>query len=49
MKGEGIKVLLVEDNHGDARLIKEMLAEARGNPFDTECADLLATGLEHLA
>jgi len=49
MKGEGIKVLLVEDNHGDARLIKEMLTEARGNPFDAECADLLATGLEHLA
>jgi len=49
MKREGIKVLLVEDNHGDARLIKEMLAEARGNPFDAECADLLATGLEHLA
>jgi two-component system NtrC family sensor kinase len=29
-----INVLLIEDNKGDARLVKEMLAEARGEQFE---------------
>jgi signal transduction histidine kinase len=44
-----IKILLIEDNPGDTRLIREMLTEARGGTFDMECADRLSTGLERLA
>jgi PAS domain S-box-containing protein len=47
--GKPIKVLLIEDNPGDARLIREMLAEERGATFDLERADRLSTGLERLA
>src|SRR5256885_17056610 len=43
------KVLLIEDNPGDARLIREMLAEDPETPFEMHCADRLAHGLEHLA
>ena len=41
MNSEAIKVLLIEDNPGDARLIREMLAEVRSAIFDLECADRL--------
>jgi len=49
-----IKVLLIEDNAGDARLLREMLREAAGAsvtgaPFDLERADCLAAGLNRLA
>lgn len=44
-----IKILLVEDNPGDSRLIREMLAEAMGVTFDLEYADRLQAGLEHLS
>jgi PAS domain S-box-containing protein len=44
-----LNVLLIEDNPGDARLIREMLAEIRGAQFDLECADRLSIGLERLA
>jgi signal transduction histidine kinase/CheY-like chemotaxis protein len=43
-----IRVLLVEDNPGDARLIKEMLAEADGQDFSIEWVSSLADGLEKL-
>ncbi len=43
------KVLLVEDKPEDTRLIREMLAEAKGASFELECADRLSTGLERLA
>lgn len=49
MNEHTIKVLLVEDNLGDARLLQEMLAEVRGFSFDLKCADRLSLGLEHLA
>lgn len=41
-------VLLIEDNPGDARLIREMLAEDPGAPFRLECAERLSAGLEIL-
>jgi signal transduction histidine kinase len=43
-----LQVLLIEDNPGDARLISELLAEARAMSFELEYADRLSTGLEHL-
>jgi PAS domain S-box-containing protein/putative nucleotidyltransferase with HDIG domain len=41
-------VLMIEDNPGDARLIREMLAEGGGNRFKLKCADHLSVGLEYL-
>ena len=43
------KVLLIEDNPGDARLIREMIAEEPGAAFELECAERLALGLERLS
>jgi len=43
------RVLLIEDNPGDARLIQEYLSEPAGTPFELEHAGLLGTGLERLA
>ncbi len=45
-----IHVLLVEDNPGDARLIRRMLADAgagsaESQPFDVTCVDTLAGGV----
>ncbi len=48
MDEEHIKVLLIEDNPGDARFIKEMLAEARGVIFDLECTNRLSPGLKRI-
>jgi signal transduction histidine kinase len=45
---ERYNVLLVEDNAGDARLIAESLADARGNVFDLEFADRLGVALQRL-
>jgi len=49
MSNKAVKVLLIEDNPADTRLIREILAEAKGSPFKLECADRLATGLTCLA
>ena len=42
------KVLLIEDNPGDARLIQESLAGAKSNVFDLEIAHRLSAGVERL-
>ncbi len=44
-----MKVLLVEDNPGDARLIREMIAEVKGTQFDLHCTERLSAALECLA
>ena len=49
MSDKPITVLLVEDSPGDARQIREMLAEVRGTSFTVECSDRLTTGLKRLA
>lgn len=43
-----IRVLIVEDNPGDARLIQELLLEARGGRFETAVATRLSEALEKL-
>ncbi len=45
---EIIRVLLIEDNPGDARLIREILARARGAQFELERVERLSTALERL-
>lgn len=43
------KVLLIEDNPGDARLMREYLADPAGAPFELEHVTSLADGLTRLA
>jgi len=43
------KVLLVEDSPGDARLMREYLADPAGSSFQLEHASTLQAGLERLA
>ena len=43
-----MKILLIEDNPGDARLIREMLAEAETGSFALEWVPRLSDGLERL-
>ena len=45
----GKTVLLIEDNPGDARLIREMLKEDPSQPFQVLHADRLSSGIEQLA
>lgn len=49
MDTKPIRALLVEDNPGDSRLIREMLTEARGATFDLKYADRLQAALEQLS
>ncbi len=49
MDTKPIRVLLIEDDPGDARLIREMLAEVEGEPFALECVERLAEGLARLS
>lgn len=48
MDDKPTRILLIEDNPGDARLIELMLNDARGFPFEIEFADRLTEGLETL-
>jgi signal transduction histidine kinase len=48
MTEQRLRVLLVEDNAADARLIQEALAERSDEPFDLETVDTLQMGLKRL-
>ena len=48
MRDDPIKVLLIEDNPGDARLIQELLSEAKRTSFEIKVAERLSDGLEAL-
>ena len=43
------RVLLIEDNPGDVRLIREMLSDGEGELFQLDCVGRLAQGLEYLS
>ena len=43
-----IRILVIEDNPGDARLLKEVLTEEGGGRFQVIQADRMSTGLEML-
>jgi signal transduction histidine kinase len=49
MEDKPVRVLLVEDNPGDARLLQLTLAEAGRDDFELEHVDRLSAGLERLA
>ncbi len=48
MNDKSIKILLIEDNPGDARLIQEMLVEARDIQFDLKSVERLSRGIDYL-
>ncbi|MFO7996248.1 MAG: ATP-binding protein [Dehalococcoidia bacterium] len=48
MADKSVSILLVEDNPGDRRLIREMLAEASDVAFDVQYADRLQAAIECL-
>jgi len=48
MGDKPINILLIEDSPGDARLIREFLAEKGGGCFHLEWVDRLEEGLRHL-
>ena len=49
MPTKPIRILLVEDNPGDARLIMETLSDAAADQFELACTDRLKLALEHVA
>jgi PAS domain S-box-containing protein len=49
MKDWEIRILLIEDNPGDVRLIQEMLKEGNGDQFNLEHCNSLSTGLKILS
>lgn len=48
MPRDHIKVLLIEDNPGDVKLIWEILSEVRNSPFYLSVADSLLNGLKEI-
>jgi signal transduction histidine kinase len=49
MKEKTGRVLLIEDNLGDARLLAEVLRDVPGKPFELVHADLVGSALERLS
>lgn len=48
MTTDAIQVLVIEDNPGDARLVKEALSEAKGTRFDVHIAERLGEAIDRL-
>ena len=48
MDNEPIKILVIEDNPADVRLLQEMLTEVKEFYYSLECADRLSAGLSSL-
>ena len=48
MDDEQINILLIEDNPGDARLVREMLVEAGANKFNLEQVERIGEGVKRL-
>ena len=48
MNGHPSTVLLIEDNPGDAALIREYLSEVEGSPFSLEHVDRVSLGLSRM-
>jgi two-component sensor histidine kinase/CheY-like chemotaxis protein len=48
MEEKHIRVLMIEDNLGDVRLIQEMLTKAKGVKFELGCTNNLSTGLNQI-
>jgi signal transduction histidine kinase len=48
MSSSPVQILLIEDNPGDARLIKEFLGEVTSSTFELDFVDNLSEGLRHL-
>jgi CheY-like chemotaxis protein len=49
MKGHALQVLLVEDNAGDARLLREMLSEEKPDSFELKHLLRMHEAETHLA
>ena len=49
VNGDRIEILLVEDNHGDARLVREAIAEAGNSQFELTRVERLSEALQHLS
>ena len=49
VNGDPIRILLVEDNPGDARLLRESLTEVNSSQFDLTHVSTLSAGVERLA
>jgi signal transduction histidine kinase len=49
MSVQPIRILLIEDNPGDAELLEVMLAQVAGTPFALEWVNRLAAGLDRLS
>jgi signal transduction histidine kinase len=47
-KSDKIKILLIEDNPGDSRLIKEYLSDVNGVKFELKVSDRLESGISQL-
>jgi len=48
MNDKSIKILLIEDNPADARLIQEMLVKARDIQFELKSVERLSRGIDHV-